>query len=152
MDHLINSFMSQASWENTTVGLTQYIFWMFVAIALLFIVLFVFKKKQAASARSQGFFVNGVEFVVEFARDDICKAIPGRHLEVALPPYRVALLLGPLQQHRGHHPRLPPAPAPWASRPPSPSCSFVYFIVMGVSARAPWATSRAWRPRECPSR
>jgi F-type H+-transporting ATPase subunit a len=77
MDALINSFMSQAIVGDTTVGLTQYIFWMCVAIALLFVVIFAFKKKQAKSLVPQGFFVNGVEYVIEFARDDMCKSILG---------------------------------------------------------------------------
>ena len=77
MDHLVNSFLSQAIVGDTTVGFTQYIFWMFVAIALLCVVIFVFKKKQAASLAPKGLFVNGVEYVIEFARDDMCKSILG---------------------------------------------------------------------------
>lgn len=55
MDELLDGFMTHAIVGDTTVGLTQYIFWMFVAIALLFVVMFVFKKKQAQSLVPQGF-------------------------------------------------------------------------------------------------
>jgi F-type H+-transporting ATPase subunit a len=137
MDHLINSFMSQAIVGDTTVGLTQYIFWMFVAIALLFIVLFVFKKKQAASLVPQGFFVNGVEFVIEFARDDMCKSILGdtwkKHFPFIASPFFFILFNNIVGVIPGCHPGTGTMGVTTALA----LVSFVYFIVVGVKRMGP---------------
>ena len=78
MDHLVNSFSSTPVVGDLNAGITQYSFWMFVAIVILLAVIFTFKKKQAESGLvPKGRFVNGVEFLVEYCRDDLCKALLG---------------------------------------------------------------------------
>ena len=68
VNELVDSFIAQPVAGNLNFGITQYTVFMFAAIAVLCVVLFVFKKKQAASLVPQGRFVNGVEYVIEFAR------------------------------------------------------------------------------------
>ena len=60
IDELLDGFMSHAIVGDTTLGLTNYTFWLAVALALMLVVIFVFKKKQASSLVPQGTFVNGV--------------------------------------------------------------------------------------------
>ena len=47
IDELVEGFSSTPMFGDLNVGLTQYTFWMAVAIVLLLVVIFVFKKKQA---------------------------------------------------------------------------------------------------------
>ena len=78
VNELVASFTSQPIvGDLNTLGFTQYSFWFAVAVALMLVALFVFKKKQSASLVPQGFFVNGMEYLVEFIRDDMCKGLLG---------------------------------------------------------------------------
>jgi F-type H+-transporting ATPase subunit a len=78
MEELVDSFSSTPVAGDLNVGITQYSFWMFVAIIILVAIIFTFKKKQAASGLvPKGRFVNGVEYLVEYCRDDLCKALLG---------------------------------------------------------------------------
>ena len=77
MDELLDSFMTHPIFGNTTFGFTNYIFWMCVALALLLIVIFVFAKRQKKSLVPQGIFVNSIEYLVEFIRDDMVKGLLG---------------------------------------------------------------------------
>ena len=77
MDELLDGFMSKPLVGSSGLGLTNYIFWMCVALALLLIVIFAFKGRQTKGLVPQGVFVNAMESVVEFVRDDMCKSILG---------------------------------------------------------------------------
>ena len=135
MDELLDGFMTHAIVGDTTVGLTQYIFWMFVAIALLFVVMFVFKKKQAQSLVPQGFFVNGMEYLVEFTRDDMCKSILGDTWKKHFPFIAALFFFILFNNIVGIIPVVTPAPARLASLLPLPSSR--------SSTSSPWASS-AW--------
>ena len=130
IDSLLDSFMSHAIVGNTTVGLTTYTFWLAVALILMLVVLFVFKKKQSASLVPQGLFVNGVEYVVEFVRDDMVKSIVGEKTWKKHFPFLAALffficansIIGVIP---GCHTGTIGVTAALAL------CSFIYFIVVG---------------------
>ena len=77
MDELLDGFMSKPLGGSSGLGLTNYIFWMCVALALLLIVIFAFKGRQTKGLVPQGVFVNAMESVVEFVRDDRCQSILG---------------------------------------------------------------------------
>ena len=77
MDELLDGFMSKPLVGSSGLGLTNYIFWMCVALALLLIVIFAFKGRQTKGLVPEGVFVNAMESVVEFVRDDMCKSILG---------------------------------------------------------------------------
>ena len=63
--------------DLNTVGFTQYSFWFAVAVVIMLVLLFVFKAKQSASLVPKGRFVNAMEYLVEFVRDDMCKGLLG---------------------------------------------------------------------------
>ncbi|WP_248921562.1 F0F1 ATP synthase subunit A [Olsenella intestinalis] len=137
MDHLVNSFLSQAIVGDTTVGFTQYIFWMFVAIALLCVVIFVFKKKQAASLAPKGLFVNGVEYVIEFARDDMCKSILGDTWKKHFPFIASLFFFILFNNIVGVIPGCHPGTGTMGVTTALALVSFVYFIVVGVKRMGP---------------
>ena len=137
MDHLVNSFLSQAIVGDTTVGFTQYIFWMFVAIAFLCVVIFVFKKKQAASLAPKGLFVNGVEYVIEFARDDMCKSILGDTWKKHFPFIASLFFFILFNNIVGVIPGCHPGTGTMGVTTALALVSFVYFIVVGVKRMGP---------------
>ena len=72
VNELIGEFVSHpVAGDLSTFGISQYTFWMFVCIAILCVLLFAFVKAQSKSLVPHGFFVNGVEFVVEYFRDNV---------------------------------------------------------------------------------
>lgn len=76
MAELLESFLPHALVGNTTFGFTNYIFYFLIA-AVILIVCFRFKKKQAERV-PKGRFVNGVGIhLIEYIRDDVCKASLG---------------------------------------------------------------------------
>ena len=78
MAELLESFSPHAMVGNTTFGFTNYIFYFLIAVTIFLIVCFQFKKKQAESLVPKGRFVNGVEYLIEYIRDDVCKAALGK--------------------------------------------------------------------------
>ncbi len=132
MNELLDGFMSHAVVGDTTVGLTQYIFWMFVAIALLFVVMFVFKKKQAQSLVPQGFFVNGMEYLVEFTRDDMCKSILGDTWKKHFPFIAALFFFILFNNIVGIIPGCHPGTGTIGVTAALALVSFVYFIAVGI--------------------
>ena len=132
IDSLLDSFMSHAIVGDTTVGLTTYIFWLAIALALMLVVLFVFKKKQAESLVPKGLFVNGVEYVVEFVRDDMVKSIVGEQTWKKHFPFLAALFFFICANSIiGVIPGCHPGTGTIGVTAALALCSFVYFIVVG---------------------
>lgn len=67
--HMVQEFLAPAMVGTDTFGITQYSFWMAVAIIVMLLVIFAAKKRLSIVPR--GRFVNGFEYVVEFVRNDI---------------------------------------------------------------------------------
>lgn len=76
INEVVHEFLPRFIAGGGQFGLTQYIFWMCVAIVVMLLVLFAARKRMSLVPR--GRFVNGVEFLVEFARNDIVKGNLGR--------------------------------------------------------------------------
>lgn len=137
IDGLVDSFTSQAIVGDIWgVGLTQYTFWMFVAIALLLIVLFVFVKKQAAHGLvPRGRFVNGVEFLVEYCRDDLCKGLLGDTWRNHFPFIASIFFFILANNIVGIIPGCKPGTGCIGTAGALALVSFVYFIVIGVRSQ-----------------
>ncbi len=138
IDSLLDGFMSHALVGDTNFGLTTYTFWLAVALVLMLVVLFVFKKKQAASLVPQGLFVNGVEYVVEFVRDDMVKSIVGEETWKKHFPFLAALFFFIVANSIiGVIPGCHPGTGTIGVTAALALCSFVYFIVVGCKRLGP---------------
>ena len=137
MDELLDSFMTHPIFGNTTFGFTNYIFWMCVALALLLIVIFVFVREQKKSLVPQGIFVNSVEYLVEFIRDDMVKGLLGDTWKKHFP-FLAALFLFILANNIvGIIPGCHPGTGTIGVTAALALCSFVYFIAVGVKRMGP---------------
>jgi len=76
INEVVHHFLPMFMFGGGQFGLTQYIFWMCVAIVLMLVVLFAAKKRM--SLVPKGRLVNGVEYAVEYVRDDIIKGNLGK--------------------------------------------------------------------------
>lgn len=131
MDELLEGFMSHAIVGDTTVGLTNYIFWMCVALALLLACVLMFKKRQARGLVPQGIFVNGMEYVVEFVRDDMCKSILGDTWKRHFPFPAAIFFFIVCNSIVGVIPGCHPGTGTIGVTAALAFCSFTYFIVVG---------------------
>jgi len=136
MDELVEGFTSTAVFGDLTTGLTQYTFWMFVAIALLLVVVFVFKKKQAANGLvPKGRFVNAVEFLVEYCRDDLCKGLLGDTWRKHFPFIASVFFFILFNNLVGVIPGCKPGTGCIGTTAALALVSFIYFIVVGVKSK-----------------
>lgn len=138
IDELVNSFSSTAIHGDLTVGLTQYTFWMFVAIALLLVVIFAFKKRQSANGLiPKGRFVNGVEFLVEYCRDDLCKGLLNDTWRKHFPFIASMFFFILFNNIVGVIPGCKPGTGCIGTTAALALVSFIYFIVVGVKSKGP---------------
>ena len=138
MDELVESFSSTPIFGDLNVGLTQYSFWLFVATIVLLVLVFVFKKKQAASGLvPKGRFVNGVEFVVEYCRDDLCKGLLGDTWRKHFPFIASVFFFILINNIIGVIPGCKPGTGCIGTTAALALVSFIYFIVVGVKSKGP---------------
>lgn len=136
MDELVNSFSSTPVIGDLNVGITQYSFWMFVAIVILLAVFFTFKKKQAESGLvPKGRFVNGVEYLVEYCRDDLCKALLGDTWREHFPFIASMFFFILINNIVGIIPGCKPGTGCIGTTAALALVSFIYFIVVGVKSK-----------------
>ncbi len=136
VNELVSSFTSQPiAGSLDGIGFTQYSFWFAVAVALMLVVLFVFKKKQSASLVPQGTFVNGVEYLVEFVRDDMCKGLLGESWKRHFPFIATTFLVVLANNIVGIIPGCKPGTGTISTTAALALCSFVYFIVCGIKKK-----------------
>lgn len=147
VNELVGSFKSQAIFGNLdTVGFTQYSFWFAVAVVLLLVVLFVFKRKQSAHLVPQGTFVNGVEYVVEFVRDDMCKGLLGDTWKKHFPFIATIFLVVLANNIVGIIPGCKPGTGTISTTAALAVVSFVYFIVCGIKKHGALGYAKSLAP------
>lgn len=133
VNDLVSSFKSQAIFGNLdTVGFTQYSFWFAVALIVLLVALFAFKKRQQKGLVPQGFFVNGVEWGIEFIRDDMCKGLLGDTWKKHFPFIASIFLVVLINNIIGVIPGMKPGTGTISTTGALALCSFVYFISCGI--------------------
>lgn len=133
MDELVESFSSTAIAGDLTVGITQYTFWMFVAAIVLLVLVFVFKKKQAQGGLvPKGRFVNGVEFLVEYCRDDLCMGLLGDSWRRHFPFIASVFFFILVNNIIGVIPGCKPGTGCIGTTAALAVISFVYFVAMGM--------------------
>ena len=133
VDELVSSFTSTPIVGNLdTFGFTQYSFWFAVAVVLMLVLLFAFKKKQSASLVPQGRFVNAMEYLVEFVRDDMCKGLLGDTWRKHFPFIASLFLVVLANNIVGIIPGCKPGTGTISTTGALAIVSFVYFIVCGI--------------------
>ena len=130
IDHLVSSFLSPAIVGNDIVGLTQYTFWMAVAIVLLLVVVFAAKKRL--SLVPKGRFINGFEFVAEFVRNDVILGTIGPKADKHAPFLLTLFFFILINNLVGIIPGCKPGTGTIGVTVALALCSFVYFIVIAI--------------------
>ena len=151
VNELIGEFVSHPVAGNLQVlGISQYTFWMFMAIVILCIVLHVFVKKQSASLVPHGAFVNGVEFVIDYVRDNVLKGTVGDTWKKHFPFIATVFFFVLINDLLGLIPGAKPGTGSIAVTAAVATCSFVYFIHIGVQKRGAWGYVKSLAPKGVP--
>jgi F-type H+-transporting ATPase subunit a len=146
IDDMIGDFIAPAMYGNDYIGFTQYIFWMLVAIVILLIVLFAAKKRE--SLVPHGRFVNGVEFLVEFVRNDIVYGVIGKktgdkHMPFILTVFFFILINNVVGLIPGCRPGTGTIGVTFAVA----LCSFVYFVALSIKLMGLGGYIRSFAPQ-----
>lgn len=150
VNELVDSFIAEPVVGDLNVGITQYTFYMFLAVAIIFVVLFIFKKKESASLVPQGRFVNAVEYVIEFARKDLVEDILHstwrQHFPFIATVFFFILVNNLLGVIPGMHPGTGTIGVTFALA----LISFAYFIYVGVKKDGGWGYIKSLKPKGVP--
>ena len=147
VDELVSSFTSTPIVGNLdTVGFTQYSFWFAVAVVIMLVLLFVFKKKQSASLVPQGRFVNTMEYLVEFVRDDMCKGLLGDTWRKHFPFIATLFLVVLANNIVGIIPGCKPGTGTISTTGALALVSFVYFIACGIKKHGAMGYAKSLAP------
>jgi len=149
---LVSRFGSTAAFGDVkSVGITQYSFWMFVSCALLLIIVFAFKKRQAGKLVPEGHFVNAMEFLVEFVRDDLVVGLIGKDRWRQHFPYLASLFFFVLiNDIVGIIPGMHPGTGSIGCTAALALVSFIYFVWMGIKANGGWGYIKSLAPAGLP--
>lgn len=145
INHLLEHFFAPPMYGNSVVGLTQYIFWMLVAILIMLVVFFVFKKRQTLVPH--GRFVNLIELLVEFVRTDVIvgtvgRKTAGKHAPFLLTVFFFILFNNVLGMIPGIHPGTGTIGVTLAIA----LCSFLYFVVLSIRLMGVGGYIRSFKP------
>ena len=127
---LVEEFSSTPVVGDLNAGLTQYSFWLLIAAVVMFVIFFVFTKKQKVVP--EGFFVNGVEWVIEYVQDDIAKGVVGDNWKKHFPFLASLFFFILINNFIGLVPGMKPGTGAIGCTAALALVSFVYFLYFGI--------------------
>ena len=130
INEVVHEFLPRFIVGGGQFGLTQYIFWMCIAIIFMLVVLFAARGRLSLVPR--GRFVNGVEFVVEYVRDDILKGNLGKTADKHGPFLLTVFFFILFNDIVGVIPGCKPGTGTIGVTVALALCSFVYFFRVAV--------------------
>ena len=131
INELVSEFLSTPVVGDLNVGLTQYSVWLLVSCAVLLILIFAFVKKQSQSLVPKGFFVNGVEYVVEYVENDVAKGLLGPTWRKHFPFLATLFFFILINDYIGLIPGAKPGVGAIGCTGALALVSFIYFIYYG---------------------
>lgn len=127
---LVAEFSSTPVVGDLDMGLTQYSLWLLIAGVVLLAVIFAFVKKQSLAPK--GFFVNGVEWVIEYVEDDIAKGVVGSNWRQHFPFLATLFFFILINNFIGLVPGMKPGTGAIGCTAAVALVSFIYFLYFGV--------------------
>lgn len=150
VNDLLNSFVSQPVLQTAHITITQYSLAMFIAVAILLAVFFVFKKKQAHVLVPQGRFVNGVEYVIEFAKKDLAQDMLHSSWRQHFPFIATVFFFILINNLLGLIPGFHPGTGTIGVTLALALISFVYFIYVGIKKAGAFGYIKSLMPKGVP--
>ncbi|MBQ9315664.1 MAG: F0F1 ATP synthase subunit A [Atopobiaceae bacterium] len=146
MGELIESFFTTPIFGNTTVGFTVTTFWFLVACIIMVAVIFSYKRSMEGNLVPHGFFANGVEYLVDFVKDDICKGTLGDTWREHFPFLATVFFVVMFGDYVGMIPTWKAGTGTTGITVAIALMSFVYFIYVGMKKKGVFGYIKSLAP------
>lgn len=150
VNQLLNSFISQPIYVSPHIVLTQYTIALAIAVIILVGLMFAFKRRQAASIVPQGRFVNGVEYVIEFAKKDLAQDMLHSTWRKHFPFIATMFFFILINNLLGLIPGFHPGTGTMGVTVALAIVSFIYFIYVGIKKAGAWGYIKSLKPKGVP--
>lgn len=151
MGELIESFYTTPIYGDTTIGLTVTTVWFLVALVLMLIVVFGYKRKMENTLVPHGVFANGVEFLIEYIRDDVCKGALGDTWKAHFPFLATVFLVVMFGDYVGMLPTWKAGTGTTGITGAIALMSFIYFIYVGMRKKGVFGYIKSLAPSGLPA-
>ncbi len=130
INELVSEFSSEPVVGTLDAGLTQYSLWLLIAAVVFIAVILAFKKKQTLVPK--GFFVNGVEYLIEYVENDVLKGVVGSTWRKHFPFLTTLFFFILINNVIGLIPGCKPGTGAIGCTAALAIITFIYFIVFGT--------------------
>ena len=151
MGELIESFFTTAMFGNSTVGFTVTTFWFLIACIIMLTVFFSYKKSMEGQLVPHGFLANGVEYLVEYVRDDVCKGNLGDTWKEHFPFLATLFFMVMFGDYVGMLPTWKAGTGTTGITGALALMSFCYFIVVGMKKKGVFGYIKSLAPTGLPA-
>ena len=151
MGELIESFFTTPIFGDTTVGFTVTTFWFLLACILMLVVIFTYKKKMEGQLVPHGLFANGVEYLVDFVKNDICKGTLGDTWKVHFPFLATVFFVVMFGDYIGMLPTWKAGTGTTGITLAIALMSFCYFIYVGMKKKGVFGYIKSLAPAGLPA-
>ena len=151
MGELIESFFTTPMYGNETVGFTITTFYFLLACVLMLVVVFAYKKRMEGTLVPHGVFANGVEYIVDFVKDDVCKGALGDSWKRHFPFLATVFLVVMFGDYIGMLPTWKAGTGTTGITGAIALMSFVYFIAMGMRKKGVFGYIKSLAPAGLPA-
>ena len=151
MDELIESFFTTPIFGDKNIGFTVTMFWFLLACIIMLIVVFAYKKKTEGALVPHGVFANGVEFIVDYVRDDVCKGALGDSWKRHFPFLATVFFVVMFGNYIGMLPTWKAGTGTTGVTGAIALMSFIYFIAMGVRKKGAFRYIKSLAPEGLPA-
>lgn len=151
INELVSSFTSTPIVGNLVHGVTQYTFWLVVSSIILMALMFIYSRR-ITSLVPRGLFMNGVEWVVEFVKNDIIKSILGDSWKRHFPFLATLFFFILINNIVGIIPGMKPGTGTISTTAALAIVVFIYFVACGVKAQGPVGYFKSFAPKGWASR
>ena len=151
MDELIESFFTTPIFGDKNIGFTVTMFWFLLACIIMLIVVFAYKKKTEGALVPHGVFANGMEFIVDYVRDDVCKGALGDSWKRHFPFLATVFFVVMFGNYIGMLPTWKAGTGTTGVTGAIALMSFIYFIAMGVRKKGALRYIKSLAPEGLPA-
>ena len=145
ISEMISEFLAPAMYGNDVIGFTQYIFWMLVALAILAIILYAAVKRESLVPR--GRLVNGIEYAVEYVRNDVIFGTIGPNADKHAPFLLTLFFFIVINNLVGVIPGCRPGTGTIGVTFALALCSFVYFVAISIRSLGVGGYIKSFAPK-----
>ncbi len=144
IEHLTHELISQPIIGSGDWAFTQYMLWMLIALGTLLIVVFAAVKRE--SLIPKGRFLNAVEFLVEFVRNDMARGVISHNADKHVPFLLTLFFFILFNNLWGVIPGAKPGTGTIGITAALSLIAFVYFIYWGIKTHGPFGYVKSLVP------